>query len=175
MIESEQILFRNATEDDVKYIVSLAFSQMNKFLEKAYSGNFSWEKWENEIREVIFNQNNQKEVDYSLISQFTRVLIIENRSSMTVGFIWFSFYSREIIWIDTIILDPEFQRQGLGGQIISSQIENFNKQFKFLDLGVQEENVKAIKFYEKLGFYKIDDIGMAYYLTNRMRKNLQDF
>ncbi len=171
---SEPIIFRNATEEDVKNITSLAYSQMNKYLEKSYNGEFNWAKWESEIREVIYDQNHSNKLhNASKINQFTKTLIIES-STFTIGFIWFSYYSAEIIWVDSIILDPQYQGKGYGNQIFLHLFDVFKKEFQYLDLGVQEENKRAIKFYEKLGFYKIADIAMEYYLTQRMRKNLND-
>ena len=91
-----------------------------------------------------------------------------------IGFIWFSFYSSEILWVDSIILDPEFQGKKYGTQIFHHLFNLFKSDFTYLDLGVQEQNTRAIQFYNRLGFYQIDDIAMGYYLTKRMRKKLID-
>ena len=172
MTISEPIIFRNATEEDVKYITTLAYDQMNKFLEKSYSGEFNWAKWESEIREVIYNQNHSNKLNLaSKVNQFTKALILESPMNK-IGFIWFSYYSSEIIWVDSIILDPIYQGKGYGNQVFDHLFKIFKEEFQFLDLGVQEENKRAIKFYEKLGFYQISDIAMEYYLTLRMRKDL---
>lgn len=169
---SETIIFRNAHEEDVKEIISLAYNQMNKYLEKSYNGEFNWAKWENEIREVIYDQNHGNKLkNASKVNQFTKALIIES-SNNKIGFIWFSYYSPEIIWVDSIILNPPYQGMGYGTKIFDHLFTIFKGEFKYLDLGVQDENKRAIKFYENLGFYRIDDIAMAYYLTLRMRKDL---
>ena len=172
MIES--VIFRNAMEDDVKYIISLAYDQMNTYLEKSYNGAFNWEKWETELREVIYDQNHGNTLqNSSKVNRFTKAMIIEI-SENQIGFIWFSYYSPDIIWVDSIILNPEYQGKGYGTQIFIHLFGLFKADFQYLDLGVQEHNNGAIEFYKKLGFYQIDDIAMGYYLTNRMRKNLND-
>ncbi len=169
---SEEIIFRNATEDDVKYITSLAYAEMNKYLERAYSGEFNWAKWESEIREIIYDQNHSTSLQLSFKdSQFSKALILEI-SDHKIGFIWFSFYSTDIIWLDSIVLDPLYQSKGYGKQIFKHLFQIFKNEFKFLDLGVQEDNKRAIDFYTQLGFYKIQDITMDYYITNHMRMDL---
>ena len=167
---SEELIFRNASEEDVKYIVSIAYSETNNYLERAYGGAFNWERWENELRQDIYNQNIK---NASLVNQFTKVMIIESQNE-SVGFIWFSYYSPEIIWLDSIIIDPNHQAQGYGTFIINHLINIFRDTFQYLDLGVQQENHRAIQFYNRLGFYQVDDIVLNYNLTNRMRKNLSE-
>ena len=170
----EDLVFRNASEEDVTYITSLAYDQMNRYLEKSYGGQFDWAKWENEIREVIYNQNHGNILNSaSKVNKFTKAFIIET-STNKLGFIWFSYYSPEIVWLDSIILDPVYQSKGYGTQIFKHLTRTFKEEFSFIDLGVQEENKKAIRFYERLGFYRIDDIAMSYYLTHRMRIKLTD-
>lgn len=170
----EKLIFRNASEEDVKYIVSIAYSETNKYLERAYNGVFDWEKWESELRKDIYEQNyGNKLKNTSKINKFTKVMVIEALEK-PIGFIWFSYYSSDIIWLDSIIIDPNHQAKGYGKQIIDHLVSIFKNDFKYLDLGVQEDNLRAIKFYENLEFYQIDDIAMNYNLTNRMRKNLLD-
>lgn len=169
---TETLVFRNAIEQDVRDITALAYSQMNKYLEKSYNGEFNWSKWESELREVIYDQNHSNKLNSaSKVNQFTKAHIIESDTN-AIGFIWFSYYSPEIIWVDSIILNPLYQDKGYGNQIFLHLFSVFQNEFKYMDLGVQEENKRAIKFYEKLGFYKIADIAMEYYLTQHMRKNL---
>ena len=87
MIES--LIFRNANEEDVKYIISLAYSQMNVYLEKSYNGTFNWATWESELREVIYDQNHGNALkDSSKVNKFTKVMIIEVLERQ-IGFIWF--------------------------------------------------------------------------------------
>lgn len=171
---SEELIFRNASEEDVKYIVSIAYSETNSYLERAYNGVFNWERWENELRQDIYEQNfGNKLNNASKVNQFTKVMIIESHKE-SIGFIWFSYYSPEIIWLDSIIIDPNHQAQGYGTLIINHLISIFRDNFQYLDLGVQQENNRAIQFYNRLGFYQVDDIVLNYNLTNRMRKNLNE-
>ena len=166
------ITFRNASRDDASYITKLAYSQMNRYLEKAYNGEFNWAKWESDVREVIYDQNHGNHLFYaSKINQFTKVFIIED-STTIIGFIWFSYYTSDIIWVDSIVLDPFFQSKGYVKKIFEHLFQTFKNEFQFLDLGVQEENKRARKFYERIGFYRIPDIASEYYLTIRLRKDL---
>lgn len=139
---------------------------MNNYLEKAYNGPFNWERWEFEIREVILNQNDPN------YNNFDHVYLIQ-LSEEIIGFLWVSYYSDEIFWIDTFILEPEHQKRGFGSKVFNILIEDLMKNpemtFKYIDLGVQKDNETAFAFYNKLGFYNIDDLSMSYYLTQRMR------
>ena len=97
---SEELIFRNASEEDVKYIVSIAYSETNNYLERAYGGAFNWERWENELRQDIYNQNIK---NASLVNQFTKVMIIESQNE-SVGFIWFSYYSQKLFGLIQLLL-----------------------------------------------------------------------
>lgn len=174
MNQLEDVLFRNATEDDVRFIVDLAYLEMDKYLSVAYNGAFNWAKWESELRETIYDQNHSNVISQaSIVNKYNKVVIIELNDEY-IGFVWFSYYSNEIIWIDSIILTKNIQGKGYGKQIMEHLTAIFKVDFKFIDLGVQEENKRAQEFYKKLGFYKIDDIAMSYYLTDRMRKKIAD-
>ena len=168
------VVFRNATEQDVRFIVDLAYAEMDKYLSYAYNGSFNWAKWESELRETIYDQNHSTTIQQSsVINKYNKALILELNEE-NIGFLWFSYYSNEIIWIDSIILTKLFQGKGFGKQIMNHLISIFRNDFKYIDLGVQEDNIKAQEFYTKLGFYKIEDIAMSYYLTDRMRKDITD-
>lgn len=172
MNQLQEIIFRNATADEVRFIVDLAYSEMDKYLSVAYNGVFNWAKWESELRETIYDQNHSTAISQaSIVNKYNKVLIIEMKNEF-IGFVWFSYYSNEIIWIDSIILTKSNQGKGYGKQIMDRLFAIFKVDFKFIDLGVQEENKRAQEFYKRLGFYKIDDIAMSYYLTERMRKQL---
>ncbi len=58
--------------------------------------------------------------------------------------------------IERIYIKSEYQRMGLGGYIIDKAADTARTLAKqYIWLGVWENNLKAISFYEKHGFYKI--------------------
>lgn len=154
-----------ASEPDVPFIVLLTSKIMNSYLEQAYNSPFDWSKWEFELRDVIYKQNRNKIKDIE-----RAYLIVQNEDKL--GFVWVSEYSNEIFWIDTFILDFQFQGLGYGKivfNLLLKGIKTHHPNFKYIDLGVQEKNTKAITFYSKLGFKPIEDISMSFYKTDRMR------
>ena len=141
---------------------------MNKYLENAFNGPFDWEKWEFDLRETILNQNDQSN------TKFDKAYYITLNNDI-IGFIWISKQSEEIYWIDTFVILENYRRKGIGKKVfeaILATIKKSENNFSYIDLGVQEINLAATNFYEKLGFYEITDISMAYYKTKRMRYNL---
>ncbi|POY35195.1 GNAT family N-acetyltransferase [Solitalea longa] len=55
----------------------------------------------------------------------------------------------------TIVVDPEFQGQGIGRHLFSTLIEEVEENHSDIlriELFARESNTQAIKFYEKLGF-----------------------
>ncbi|MEN7547028.1 N-acetyltransferase [Rapidithrix thailandica] len=90
----------------------------------------------------------------------------------------------------TIVVDPEYQNQGLGTLLFNSllkHIENNRTDILRVELIARESNVKAITFYEKLGFKiegrferRIDnktenfeaDIPMAWFNKNYTPQNI---
>ncbi len=60
--------------------------------------------------------------------------------------------------LERIYIFQKYQSKGLGGFIINEiKIKAIQKDKKYIWLGVWENNVKAIKFYQKLGFEKFDE------------------
>jgi len=53
-------------------------------------------------------------------------------------------------------IDPKFQGQGLGYQLLDASIEQLNNQPVQIFLEVRESNHAAIGLYEKAGFHQID-------------------
>ena len=79
--------------------------------------------------------------------------------------------------IERIYVEKEFQGYGLGGKLIKKAAEiGREKEKQYIWLGVWEKNEKAILFYKKHGFYKIDAhsfwVGSDKQIDDIMRKDL---
>ena len=138
---------------------------MNPHLEIAYNGSFDWSLWEFEIRSILDNKDEKED---RLGNKIFLIQVDDERA----GFIWSSLQDkRKTLWIDSIVILPEFQGRGLGTKIIDLVALHYPEIDK-IELGVQKTNKKALNFYKKIGFSQIEDIKIEYYNTFRMRKKL---
>lgn len=74
-------------------------------------------------------------------------------------------YSNEwggiVIWLEEIYVQPEYRSKGLGKEFFAYIDEKFKDVVKKVRLEVREDNKRAIRLYEGLGFTKIDYMQMA--------------
>lgn len=53
---------------------------------------------------------------------------------------------------------PDFQGQGIGAQLIEEAQRLLQEEFAVLRLNVVDRNSSAQRFYEKMGFYRLDEV-----------------
>ncbi|MDP1845715.1 MAG: N-acetyltransferase [Candidatus Moranbacteria bacterium] len=73
------------------------------------------------------------------------------KENILVGIISYKIRDKDHVYIGGLIIKPEFQKQGLGKQVMEKLLEEL-KDYKELDLVVHPENFSAIKLYKSLGF-----------------------
>jgi ribosomal protein S18 acetylase RimI-like enzyme len=65
-------------------------------------------------------------------------------------------------WVNYVGVDPAYQRQGLGRQIMEALVKALlTKDCPKFNLLVRSDNLGAIKFYENLGFNREDCVEMG--------------
>lgn len=75
-----------------------------------------------------------------------------------VGFAMYGFFPEEgdngRVWMDRLLIDASFQGQGLGALALVALLERLRREFNCEEvyLSVYEDNVVAIRMYEKAGF-----------------------
>lgn len=75
-----------------------------------------------------------------------------------VGFAMYGFFPEEgdngRVWMDRLLIDASFQGEGLGSLTLVALLERLKSEFNCEEvyLSVYEDNVVAIKMYEKAGF-----------------------
>lgn len=75
-----------------------------------------------------------------------------------VGFAMYGFFPEEgdngRVWMDRLLIDASFQGQGLGSLALIALLERLRREFNCEEvyLSVYEDNVVAIRMYEKAGF-----------------------
>ncbi|MDD4903541.1 MAG: GNAT family N-acetyltransferase [Candidatus Bipolaricaulis sp.] len=71
-----------------------------------------------------------------------------------VGALWIEERDRQL-HIHAIILRPEARGRGIGTRIIQSLKNEFSPRVDEIELGVQDSNADAIRFYERVGFREV--------------------
>ena len=67
------------------------------------------------------------------------------------GYLWIELRER-IVHIHGFILFEEMRGRGVGSQAVRALASEFERRAGFIELGVQESNPRAIRFYERLAF-----------------------
>jgi ribosomal protein S18 acetylase RimI-like enzyme len=69
--------------------------------------------------------------------------------------------SGEAFLVIDIALSPEYRRQGLGGHLLESLLDEAESAYKSVRLHV-ETSIRAFKFYRRLGFTPVEDQGIRW-------------
>ena len=114
----------------------------------------------------IYDLGKELNPNYTVLYDLKTVLADKNqkiygyyKNNTIVGFIHLTISFDEADIVD-IIIQKKFRNQGLGSSLIDYAICANN--LKKLNLEVRENNINAIKFYEKLGFVKVRTIKNYY-------------
>jgi ribosomal protein S18 acetylase RimI-like enzyme len=74
-------------------------------------------------------------------------------------------YSNEaggiVIWIEEVYVKEEFRSKGLGKEFFDFIENEFDGKMKRMRLEVREDNIRAIKLYEQLGFKRFGYVPMV--------------
>ncbi|MCL4391429.1 GNAT family N-acetyltransferase [Candidatus Parvarchaeota archaeon] len=99
-----------------------------------------------------YTPSNLKKSSYLLFSA-------DSADKNTLGVCSAEFYARNLIWIDWLITDSQYRRQGIGKAIIEELIEYARKNEVYnLLCDSLVSNKESRKFLKKLGFKKIGKI-----------------
>lgn len=133
------ITLRRAKLSDLDFIKEVSHTEMDSI----YPGN--WESWFEDINKFIIDTPNHHH----------KIFVIEFQRN-SVGYLWFNEEVNSL-WITAIVLHSKFQRRNIGQKVMNYLINESRKEGKeFIELGVQNNNKKALQFYYKLGFEHFD-------------------
>lgn len=110
----------------------------------------------NEVKSLADKNNdvlkpNTKMLYFIVARLFTNISFVALVNNNVVGFI-ISFQNDNRIWLHQLAVDKEFRSKGIGKSLIQKlEIAAGNSKIEF---SVKENNYKAIKLYEKLGYEK---------------------
>lgn len=81
------------------------------------------------------------------------ILCAENEQGVILGFILFRRKNKNVVWIHSLFVSPEYQRQGIGMQLLKS-CEKFARKTKckLVALETHAKAMWAINFYLNNGF-----------------------
>lgn len=137
------IALRRANNPDFEFIEEISRAEMDKIVPRTWN----WESWLKDIEKLLMSHNH-------------KIFIIEVKKASS-GYLWLNEEVNSL-WITAIVLQTGYQRRKIGQKIMHYLIKESHKEGKeFIELGVQHNNKKALRFYFKFGFEKFDFIRSA--------------
>lgn len=140
------------------------------FLRKLYIST-RWEEvavlvdWtEQQKLQFLSEQFSFQHAHYMEAYQSAEFLIVKE-GKQSIGRLYKDYREDEIRIIDIALL-PEYRGKGIGGQIMESILAEAEKMGKAVRIHVEYNN-PAMKLYKRLGFSKIGDTGVYYFMEWR--------
>lgn len=112
--------------------------------------------WTNYTSNPIMLQN---ALEHSLF-----ILTARDEEGKLIGFLRAVGDGYSILYIQDIIVLPEYQRQGIGTQLLRQTLEYFNEVYQIIL--TTDSEVKTIAFYEANGFTTLSKYGCTSFMAN---------
>ena len=146
LVINEEITLRQASPGDVSRLLLMTFLQMHDILRIALPGGVvDWNGYKKDL-EGIISKKEGSEV----------VFLIESKGILS-GYVWLIIDQEPIVWLTSIVISEESTNKGLGTIVIKTILETMAKfGKKGIQLGVQENNARGLRFWKKMGFQKIN-------------------
>ena len=134
---------RNALPKDFDFILKLTRKNMEKIVTEEWIAD-----WEKDVEPNFVNMWKSQGKK--------KIIEVDNRS---VGYFWFEQHpEKKEIFINSIQIDEQFQRKGLGTEVLNGlHKEARNRNLEFVRAVVQKNNVHARKFFEKNKFESVEE------------------
>lgn len=129
---------RNACPEDFEFVLELTRHNMERIVTEEWGAN-----WENDVEPNFVN---------AWKSQGRKKIIeVDNRC---VGYFWFEQHpEKKEIFLNSIQIDEQFQRRGIGTEVINWLLEEARKHnLDFIRCIVQKNNIHSRIFFEKNKF-----------------------
>lgn len=146
----ERLTLRAVTADDDALLLFIYDSSRTEELAQA--------QWQEGQREAFVKSQfdlQRREYDARFPDSEYAVIQVNDQPA---GRIWIGRDAEEIHLLDIVVL-PEFQNRGVGGALLNSLIDEAKQTGKALRHYVFVMNTDALRFYERLGFVVIEEIG----------------
>jgi ribosomal protein S18 acetylase RimI-like enzyme len=146
----QRLTLRAVTANDEALLLSVYDSSRSEELAQV--------QWQEGQREAFVKWQfdlQRREYDARFPDSEYDVILVDDHSA---GRIWIGRDAEEIHLLDIVVL-PEFQNRGVGGALLHSLIDEAKQTGKVLRHYVFTMNADALRFYERLGFVVIEEIG----------------
>lgn len=147
---------RTATPEDYDFIYSLKMTAMKDYVIK------TWGSWDEDLQRILFSRE-LKAIEHQII-------VVNNKK---IGIFAFS-KNKTSVTVDEIQILPEYQSKGIGTLIFSDIIASAQKEKIEITLRVLKVNSIAQRFYNKLGFEKIEDTETHFLLSKKPNLHVPD-
>jgi len=137
-MESGVISLRPVTDDDYEYLYVLNEATMRTYAEQTYG------PWDEDVQRRIFAER--------WTPESMRIAVIDGQDSGMLEVI----PSETSVWLANIRVAPEYQRRGIGTQIISEVLRDAHGRDLPVSLRVLKVN-PARRLYERLGFVVVGE------------------
>lgn len=91
---------------------------------------------------------------FAQIYRTTGEVRVVRDAAADVGYVWIEERDRTL-HVHAIILRPSARGRGIGTRVLQALVAEFASRVDEIELGVQDANAAAVRFYERLGFRKI--------------------
>jgi ribosomal protein S18 acetylase RimI-like enzyme len=145
-----KLTLRPVTPDDDLFLVALYASTRAEELDQAQwqeGQRYAFVRWQFDLQ--------RREYDARFPDARYQVILIDDEPA---GRIWIGADEEQIRLLDIALL-PQFQRRGVGTILLTDLMKEAENAGKFLRHMVFVLNNNAHRFYERLGFVVIDDVG----------------
>lgn len=145
-----KLTLRPVTQDDDLFLVALYASTRAEELNQAQwqeGQRYAFVRWQFDLQ--------RKEYDSRFPDARYQVILIDDEPA---GRIWIGADEEQIRLLDIALL-PQFQKRGVGTILLTDLMKEAENAGKFLRHMVFVLNNNAHRFYERLGFVVIDDVG----------------
>lgn len=129
---------RTAKTSDLELTFRIKSNSIKPYVEKIWT-------WDNQLQKKIHETN--------FIASDTKIIELKGKD---VGYLVLKETLDEI-YIENLLIETENQNLGIGKFVMETIIERANHEQKCIRLQVFKINIKAQKFYKKLGFEKISE------------------
>jgi N-acetylglutamate synthase-like GNAT family acetyltransferase len=102
---------------------------------------------------VVKNFKSQANIAPSVIKYSNEAMVVCDSNHQIVGFVSYSFRLGKVIFIDYLLIDPQYQGKGVASKFLPAFEEHLvNRGIETVIATVDNENARALELYKRWGF-----------------------
>ena len=154
--KSKDLSLRFFSERDIPFLKKIYFSTREEELKQVRD-------WTDEMKTVFLTQQFNAQHEYYQKNYIGAVFLVISHHEKDIGRLYFHEDFQGGIRIIDIALLPNFQKKGIGTEILNGIFERARAIEKAVTIHVESFN-PAMELYKKLGFQKISETNGVYHL-----------